>query len=123
VWILDAHHEENLIPIATCPLPSVAESAHCGGRFGANNIHENIPTPKSWQSDQIILGTFFNDGLRAFDISNPCLPREIAHFVPPAPPFSPTGSIQLNDVFADERGIVYTADRHVGGLCALEMDM
>jgi len=122
VWILDARHEENLIPIATCPLPPVEEFAHRGGRFGAHNIHENIPTPTSWQSDQVILGTFFNGGLRAFDISNPYQPQEIAHFVPPAPPLAPSGSIQLNDVFADERGVVYTVDRHVGGLYVLEMD-
>jgi hypothetical protein len=28
----------------------------------------------------------------------------------------------MNDVFVDERGIVYTVDRHVGGLYILEMD-
>jgi hypothetical protein len=43
-------------------------------------------------------------------------------FVPPAPPMAPTGTIQLNDVFVDEREIVYTVDRHVGGLYILEMD-
>jgi hypothetical protein len=32
------------------------------------------------------------------------------------------GSIQLNDVFIDERGIVYTVDRFAGGLYVLEMD-
>ena len=35
---------------------------------------------------------------------------------------APRGTIQLNDVFVDERGIVYTVDRHVGGLYVLEMD-
>jgi len=43
-------------------------------------------------------------------------------FVPSAPPMAPTGTIQLNDVFVDEREIVYTVDRHVGGLYILEMD-
>lgn len=28
----------------------------------------------------------------------------------------------MNDVFVDERGIVYTVDRDVGGLYILEMD-
>jgi hypothetical protein len=28
----------------------------------------------------------------------------------------------LNDVFVDERAIVYTVDRHAGGLYILEMD-
>ena len=75
-----------------------------------------------WQSDQIVLGTFFNGGLRAYDISNPYQPQQIGVFVPPAPPMAPTGTIQLNDVFVDEREIVYTVDRHIGGLYILEMD-
>ena len=35
---------------------------------------------------------------------------------------SKINSIQLNDVFVDERGIVYTVDRFSGGLYILEMD-
>jgi hypothetical protein len=30
--------------------------------------------------------------------------------------------VQLNDVFVDERQIVYTVDRHTGGVYILEMD-
>jgi hypothetical protein len=122
VWIVDARSEDHLLPISTCPMPPLEDFKNRGGRFGAHNIHENIPTPTSWQSDQIILGTFFNGGLRAYDISNPYQPRQIAEFVPSAPPGSPAGSIQLNDVFADERGIVYAVDRFTGGLYVLEMD-
>jgi len=122
VWVVDARFEENLVPISTCPLPPVEEFKNRGGRYGAHNIHENIPTPTSFQSDQVILGTFFNGGLRGFDISDQYRPREIACFVPSAPARSPAGSIQLNDVFADERGIVYTVDRFAGGLYILEMD-
>ena len=81
-----------------------------------------MPLPTCWQSDQIVLGTFFNGGLRAYDISNPYQPQQVGVFVPPAPPMAPTGTIQLNDVFVDEREIVYTVDRHVGGLYILEMD-
>jgi hypothetical protein len=92
------------------------------GRFGAHNIHENVPLPTAWHSDQIVLGTFFNGGLRAYDISNPYQPKEVGIFMPPAPPGAPTGTIQMNDVFVDERGIVYAVDRHVGGLYILEMD-
>ncbi len=122
MWIVDARFEENLVPISTLPLPPLDEFKDRGGRFGAHNVHENIPTPTSFQSDQVVFGTFFNGGLRAFDISNPYQPREVACFVPAPPAGAPTGSIQLNDVFVDERGIVYTVDRHVGGLYVLEMD-
>ena len=120
IWILDGRDETNPVPIATCPLPYDAFKSR-GGRFGAHNIHENKPTPYSWISDQVVIGTFFNGGLRAYDISNPYQPKEIATFVPEAPALAPQGTIQLNDVFADERGIVYTVDRHVGGLYILEM--
>ena len=80
------------------------------------------PLPTCWQNDQVVLGTFFNGGLRAFDIANPYQPKEIAAFVPPGPKGSPVDSIQLNDVFVDERGIVYTVDRFSGGLYTLEME-
>ena len=122
IWILDARSEENLVPIATCPLPPVDAFKDRGGRFGAHNIHENTPVPTAFKSDQIVLGTFFNGGLRAYDISNPYQPKEIATFVPPAPANSPVGAAQLNDVYVDERGIVYTVDRFSGGLFTLEMD-
>ncbi len=122
IWILDARDEMHLMPISTCPLPSPEGYAGRGGRFGAHNIHENTPRPTAWHSDQIVIGTFFNGGLRAYDISNAYQPKEVAAFVPPAPALSPVGAIQLNDVFVDEREIVYTVDRFTGGLYILEMD-
>jgi hypothetical protein len=122
IWVLDAREEKNLIPISTCPLPGREHFAKRGGRFGAHNIFENTPSPTAWHSDEIIIGTFFNGGLRAYDISNPYQPKEVATFVPPAPPLSACKSIQLNDVFVDERAIVYTVDRFSGGLYILEMD-
>jgi hypothetical protein len=120
VWILDGREETNPVPIATLPAGDVAVHARRGGRFGAHNIHENVPLPTAWHSERIIVGTFFNGGLRAFDIANPYQPVEIAAFVPPPPEGAPTGAIQLNDVFVDERQVVYVVDRHVGGLYILE---
>ncbi len=122
IWMLDARDEQHLVPIATCPLPPVDAYKDRGGRFGAHNIHENVPVPSSFQSDQIVFGTFFNGGLRAYDISNAYQPKEIAAFVPPAPNGSKIGSIQLNDVYVDENQIVYTVDRFSGGLYILECD-
>jgi hypothetical protein len=122
IWILDARSETNPIPIATCPVSGHDSFATRGGRFGAHNIFENVPRPTAWYSDEIIIGTFFNGGLRAFHISDPYRPKEVGVFVPKAPQLAPRGTIQLNDVFVDEREIVYTVDRHVGGLYILEMD-
>jgi len=121
VWVVDARVEENLVPISTLPAPPYSAFAHRGGRFGAHNLHENLPVPASWRSDQIVVGTFFNAGVRAYDISNPYQPQEVAYFVPGAPVLSRAGAIQLNDVYVDDRRIVYTVDRFVGGLYILEM--
>jgi hypothetical protein len=122
IWVIDGRDEANPVPISTCPVDGVEDYARRGGRFGAHNIHENVPRPTAWHSDRLILGTFFNGGLRAYDIANPYRPREVGVFVPPAPNGAPTGAIQLNDVFVDERQIVYTVDRHAGGLYILEME-
>ena len=73
IWISHTC-EAHPVPIATCPLPPIDAYKDRGGRFGAHNIHENV-VPTSWQSDQIVIGTFFNGGLRAYDISNPYQPK------------------------------------------------
>jgi hypothetical protein len=121
VWILDVREETKPVPISTCPLPPVKTFAKRGGRFGAHNLHENRPAPGTWISEDVIVGTFFNGGVRAFDVSDPFQPEEVAWAVPPAPRTSRAKAIQLNDVFVDERQVVYTVDRIVGGLYIYEM--
>src|SRR5262245_47365177 len=121
VWILDAREETSWVPISTCPLPPVGTFAKRGGRYGAHNLHENRPAPGSWVSETVVVGTFFNGGVRAFDLTDPFRPEEVAFYVPPAPRKSSRGAIQLNDVFVDERQVVYTVDRFTGGLYILEL--
>ncbi len=123
VWLVDARDERHLVSIATLPAPPVDAFRRRGGRFGAHNLHENPPVPGAWKSEDIVVGTFFNGGVRAYDIRDPYSPREIAYFVPPAPEGSKIGAVQINDVFVDDRGIVFTVDRHNGGLYALEMNV
>jgi hypothetical protein len=123
VRVVDARIETNLVPIATFPPPPHATFAKRGGRFGAHNLHENLPVPTSWRSETIVIGTFFNAGVRAYDVSDPYQPQEVAYFVPGAPKLSPAGAIQLNDVYVDDRGIVFTVDRFAGGLYVLELTL
>jgi hypothetical protein len=47
---------------------------------------------------------------------------EIGYFIPAPSPKSPTGCLSLNDVFVDDRGIVFASDRHAAGVYALEMN-
>lgn len=101
--------------------PSVAEEfCHCirGGKLGPHNIHEM--RPGSYQSSNLVFMTQFNGGVRVYDIADLTRPREIGHFVPPAPPGR--SSSQINDVFVDANGLVYATERYGGGLYILEFD-
>ncbi|MDP1718275.1 MAG: hypothetical protein Q8L40_09370, partial [Burkholderiales bacterium] len=120
-WVVDARVESNLVPVSTLPLPPHESFIKRGGRFGAHNLHENLPGPASFRSDNIVVGTFFNGGVRVYDVSNQYQPKEIAYFVPGAHRLSPKGAIQINDVWVDENQLVYAVDRFSGGLYILEM--
>ena len=122
-WVVDAHEESNLVPVSTLPLPPVETFGKRGGRYGSHNMHENQPGPASFRSETIIVATFFNGGVRAYDISNQYQPQEIAYYVPGTPRLAPAGAVQLNDVWLDEKGIIYTVDRFGGGLYILEMNV
>mgnify|MGYP003340163828 FL=1 len=91
--------------------------------FRSHNLYENYPLDVAWRSDDLILATFFNGGLRVYDMANPFQPQEVAYFVPGAPALSPKGSVQINDVYVDENRLVYTVDRFTGGMYILEMNV
>ena len=122
-WVLNGADETNPVPLSTVPLPSPESFGKRGGRFGSHNLWENYSADTAWRSDDIILATFFNGGLRAYDVSNPYQPQEVAYFVPGAPALSPKGSVQINDVYVDENRLVYTVDRFTGGMYILEMNV
>ncbi len=119
-WVVDARVESNLVPVATLPLPPVDAFIKRGGRYGSHNLHENLPGPCSFRSETLIFGTFFNGGVRAFDLANPLQPKEVGYFVPGTPKLAPKGSAQINDVWVDENRLVYAVDRFGGGLYTLE---
>ncbi|HYW88008.1 MAG TPA: hypothetical protein VFB50_09580, partial [Chloroflexota bacterium] len=87
-----------------------------GGRFGPHNVHEM--RPGSLIDPNTMYLTYFNAGLRVVDISDATQPREVAYFVPEAPPGR--SSIQFNDVLVGSDGLVYVTDRYRGGLYILE---
>ena len=122
VWVLDSRDETNLVPISTCPQPPLADFIDRGGRFGAHNLHENHPDSTAFRSDTLVFGTFFNAGLRIYDTSDPYRPEEVASFVPADSELSYLSTTQLNDVFVDDRGVIFTVDRCGAGLYILELD-
>ena len=63
--------------------------------------------------------TYFNAGLRVFDISNARLPKEVGYFIPPDPVkrFGPVPTKfveQTEDVLVDRRGYIYLSDKNQG---------
>jgi hypothetical protein len=97
-----------------------------GGWFGAHNIHENLPLPTSAILQDTIVGSFFNGGVRVYRFRDPLrlgappVLEEVGFFIPPPPPGSPKGVIQINDVYVDEQKLIYAVDRYTGGLYILQ---
>lgn len=119
VWVMDVRVEGNPVIISTLPLDDTDDYFSRPGRYGAHNIHENQPAPTSFQSEDLVFATFFNGGLRVFDIANPFQPREVATFVPPL--VEGASSVGINDVFVDENRTLYVVDRIKGGLYILDL--
>ena len=117
ITFVDARNPAALRRIAAAPLPAnVADLCERGGRFGAHNVHENYPDELAFRSDDLLIGSFFNGGVRIYDIRDPARPREVAYEVPPPPADATVGSIQFNDVYVDDRGVIFAGDRFSGGL-------
>ena len=62
------------------------------------------------------VGSFFNGGVRAYSIADPHAPVEIGYLVDASPPGNASHTIQINDVYVDEHGLIYANDRLTGGL-------
>ncbi len=117
IWTVDLSDETRPRRIAVFPPPkNFDDLCRRGGRFGAHNIHVNRPTPYSRTLTQTVVGSFFDGGVRVYSIADPKAPREIGYLVPMAPPGNKGGTIQINDVYVDEQGLIYANDRVTGGL-------
>lgn len=115
VRVVDVSDETKPFVRSICPVP---EGDFCdrGLRFGAHCLHEN--RPGSYRSQEVIFVTYFNAGLRVFDLADPDHPQDIAHWIPECPP----GQIacQINDLFVASDHRVYATDRVNGGVYILE---
>jgi hypothetical protein len=127
IWLVDIRDETNPVVIGTAPLPENAgDLCARGGRFGAHNLHPNLPGATSAHLKNTFVGTFFNGGVRIYrlvDVPVPNAPpqiKEIGFFVPPAPVGNATHTIQINHAIVDEKGLIYATDRISGGLYILK---
>jgi hypothetical protein len=106
-------------PRVTARFP-VPEGDFCarGGRFGPHNVHE--PRPGSLIDGRTVFMTYFNAGLRVYDVSDATNPVEIAWYIPDPSPGQP--AIQLNDIYVNADGLIHVTDRVGGGLYLLELE-
>jgi hypothetical protein len=116
VRVIDIEDERNPKIVSKFPVPE-GDFCERGLRFGPHNLHEN--RPESFQSDELIFVTYFNAGLRVFDIRDAENPREIAYYIPERP----QGQVapQTNSVFVDEDRRIYISDRVCGRVDILEL--
>jgi hypothetical protein len=85
-------------------------------RYGPHNLHEN--RAGSYRSERLVFVTYFNAGLRVYDLEDPAHPVEVAHWVPEPPPGQ--AAPQVNDLFVESGGLIWATDRYAGGVFALE---
>ena len=123
-FIVDVRAPENPVPISTLPTPKDRDFCSVGV-FGPHNVHEN--RPGSFHSEEMIVATYNNAGVRVFDITNAFAPREIASWVPPVPPklIDPRPNVGLAaktcDVYVTTDGLMYVSDWN-GGMHVLQYE-
>jgi hypothetical protein len=118
IRLVDISDETRPAVVGQFPVPA-GDYENRPGRSGPHNLHEM--RPGTFSSSRTIHATYFNAGLRVFDITDPAVPAEIASFVPPpSPGYS---SLQFNDLTVTADGLIYVTDRVGGGLYILEPEI
>jgi hypothetical protein len=130
-WILDIANEQTPWPMATLNVPQFPGN-FCGkgARFGAHAVTEAIYPP---YYGKIISVSWFNAGVRIWDIRDPKNPKPIAYYIqaPNANTAASCSTINgvtncfnatMNDyVEYDDRGFIYAADRAGSGVTILSL--
>ena len=124
--IVDVSDEQNPRLASLFPLPVPPEDApyrtFCerGGRFGPHNQHQPQYQDILYQGEDLCFLTYFNAGLRIYDVSQASQPREVGYFLPPDPTerlgLLPASKLvaQTEDVIVDARGNIFISDKNHG---------
>ena len=114
-------HLVSIFPVPEPP-PGSPHRNFCekGGRFGPHNLNNHQHSPFVQRQGDLVYVTYFNAGLRIFDISDPYLPKEVGYFIPPEPTqrygTKPVRVLtaQTEDVLVDRRGYIYITNKNQG---------
>lgn len=109
LWLVDVTVEGRPMPFASFQVDGI-DGTPQPPMTGCHQPVEKITgteVPVAW----------FAQGLRIIDIAKPHAPREVASYLPDVP--AGAKRVSSNDVFVDERGLIYLIDR-VRGFSILE---
>jgi hypothetical protein len=109
LWLVDITDERHPVPFSSFQLDHIPaeEQPYASGCHQPIEKIAGCEVPVAW----------FAHGLRIVDISRPHCMHETAYFLPDPPPGA--DRVQANDIYVDERGLMYLIDR-VRGLHILE---
>ena len=120
--IVDISYLENPLFMTTYRLPHVDDNYNrATGKFecpeGQQSIHH---VALDLQSTGLIHQSWYDQGLRAWDISNPYLPREIGYYV--SPKYASFGRVDrhIREIWQDPATkLIYMSDGNGGGITVL----
>jgi len=112
----------NLVQLSTYRLPHVDDDFDFStGQFVCRPGTQSIYVPWfDYRSASLFYQSWYDQGLRAWDISNPFLPREIGYFL--SPRYAAPGRVdrQTREAYQDpDSGLIYVPDANGGGLTVL----
>jgi hypothetical protein len=108
------------VPAAGLPYTSFCDK---GGRFGPHNQNQLQYNPNVQKQGDLSYVTWFNGGLRIYDVADKRSPREVGHFMAGVPQkqylkaYGPY--VRMEDVLVDTRGYIYVTGGAQQGLYVL----
>jgi hypothetical protein len=127
--LVDITNEQTPWPVSTLNVPQFpGDFCQKGGRFGSHYYAWHIYAP---YYGKLACVTWFNAGMRCFDIRDPLNPRMVAYFIQapnentrascgvPGDPTLCRNVTYMNVIEVDDRGYIYGQDRAGSGITVL----